>query len=44
MPVAWKRNWGKGKVFYSSLGHKMEDFDIPEVLEITKRGILWASR
>ena len=44
MPVAWKRRWGKGKVFYSSLGHKLDDFEIPEVLEITKRGMIWASR
>ena len=44
MPVAWKRRWGNGKVFYSSLGHKLDDFEIPEVLEITKRGMIWASR
>ena len=44
MPVAWKRRGGKGKVFYSSLGHKLDDFEIPEVLEITKRGMIWASR
>ena len=44
MPVAWKRRWGKGIVFYSSLGHKLDDFEIPEVLEITKRGMIWASR
>ena len=43
MPVVWKRHWGKGKVFYSSIGHKPVDFEIPEVLEITKRGLLWAS-
>lgn len=44
MPVIWKRHWGRGKVFYSSIGHKPDDFEIPEVLEITKRGLLWASR
>ncbi len=44
MPVVWKRMWGRGRVFYSSLGHKLDDFDVPEVLEITKRGMLWASR
>ena len=44
MPVVWKRMWGKGRVFFSSLGHKLDDFDVPEVLEIAKRGILWASR
>lgn len=44
MPVVWKRMYGKGKVFYSSLGHVRADFDIPEVREITRRGLLWASR
>jgi type 1 glutamine amidotransferase len=42
MPVVWKRMYGKGRVFYSSLGHVRADFDIPEVREITRRGMLWA--
>jgi uncharacterized protein len=44
MPVVWKRVWGKGRVFYSSLGHVAKDFDVPEAKEITKRGLIWASR
>ena len=44
MPVVWKRAWGKGRVFYSSLGHVAKDFDVPEAREIQKRGILWAAR
>ena len=44
MPVVWKRVWGKGRVFYSSLGHVAGDFTIKEVLEITKRGMMWAAR
>ena len=44
MPVVWKKKFGKGKVFYSSIGHSISDFDIPEVMEIMKRGILWAIR
>ena len=44
MPVVWKRMWDKGRVFYSSLGHVAKDFEVPEALEIQKRGILWASR
>ena len=43
MPVVWKRMWGNGKVFYTSLGHISKDFQVPEVLEIVKRGMLWAS-
>ncbi len=44
MPVVWKRRYGKGCVFYSSLGHVAKDFEVPEALEIMKRGMLWASR
>jgi hypothetical protein len=44
MPVVWKRKYGAGKVFYSSLGHNARQFDVPEVREITKRGLIWAAR
>ncbi len=44
MPVVWKRMWGKGRVFYSSLGHVAADYDVPEALEIQRRGFLWAAR
>ena len=43
MPVVWKRTWGKGRVFYSSLGHVAKDFQVPEVLTIITRGMLWAA-
>jgi type 1 glutamine amidotransferase len=43
MPVVWKRMFGKGRVFYSSLGHVSADFKVPEALEIQKRGTLWAA-
>ena len=44
MPVVWKKTFGKGRVFYSSLGHVAADFKVPEALEIMKRGIRWASQ
>ncbi len=44
MPVVWKRSYGQGRVFYSSLGHVRKDFDVPEAREIMLRGMLWASR
>jgi hypothetical protein len=44
MPVVWKKPFGKGRVFYTSLGHVASDFDVPQVREIVKRGILWAAR
>jgi type 1 glutamine amidotransferase len=44
MPVVYTKLWGKGRIFYSSMGHLDEIFDIPEVAEITRRGFLWAAR
>ena len=44
MPVVWKRIYGKGRVFYTSLGHKPTVYDVPEALAVLKRGILWAGR
>ena len=43
MPVAWKKTYGKGRVFYTSLGHVAADFDVPQALAIVQRGMLWAS-
>lgn len=43
MPVVWKKQYGKGRVFYSSLCHSASDFNVPEALEIMKRGIIWAA-
>ncbi len=43
MPVVWKRMYGNGRVFYSSLGHVAADFDVAEVKEIQRRGLLWAA-
>lgn len=44
MPVVWKRRFGAGRVFYSSLGHVRQDFEVPEARTIMLRGMLWAAR
>ena len=45
MPVVYTKLWGKGRVFYSSLGHVDRIYDeAPEALEIARRGLLWAAR
>jgi uncharacterized protein len=44
MPVAWKRAYGQGRVFYTALGHDVLDFDVPQVLDLVVRGSVWASR
>jgi type 1 glutamine amidotransferase len=44
MPVVWKRRYGQGRVFYSSLGHVAKEFEVPQMREILRRGLLWAAR
>lgn len=43
MPVVWKRRHGKGRVFYSSLGHVASEFEVPEMRTILRRGMNWAA-
>ena len=43
MPVVWKRMYGQGRVFYSSLGHVAKNFEVAEAKEIMVRGMLWAA-
>ncbi|MDE2445647.1 MAG: ThuA domain-containing protein [Alphaproteobacteria bacterium] len=44
MPVVWKKNYGKARVFYSALGHTADEFAVPQMKEIMRRGLLWAAR
>jgi type 1 glutamine amidotransferase len=44
MPVVWKRRYGKGRVFYSSLGHVSSEFEVPQMRTILQRGMVWAAR
>jgi hypothetical protein len=44
MPAVWTRRQGAGRVFVNAVGHKADDFDVPEVRTLTERGLLWASR
>lgn len=43
VPVVWTKRWGKGRVFYNSLGHHADIFEIKEALELMRRGFLWAA-
>lgn len=44
MPVVWKRMFGKGRVFYSALGHVADEFNVESMATMFERGALWASR
>ncbi len=43
VPVAWTKRWGHGRVFYCSLGHHDDVFNVPEAQELMTRGLLWAA-
>ncbi|WAC21509.1 ThuA domain-containing protein [Luteolibacter sp. SL250] len=40
--VAWARHWGKGRVFYCSLGHNHDMYWHPKVVRHYLAGIQWA--
>jgi type 1 glutamine amidotransferase len=44
LPVTWTRNWGDGRVFVTTIGHKLDDFDVPEVDRMIIEGLAWATR
>lgn len=44
LPVAWTKKWGKGNIFYHSLGHDLATCQLPIVEKMTLRGFEWAIR
>ncbi|MFC5470634.1 ThuA domain-containing protein [Cohnella suwonensis] len=43
MPVVWTKRWGKGRVYYNSLGHQANIMEIPVVKELMRRGFNWCA-
>jgi uncharacterized protein len=43
-PVAWAKTYGKGRVFYSTLGHAAESWDQPIVRGMYFEALRWALR
>ena len=44
MPAAWTRKWGKGRVFYCSVGHTEAELDkYPAFAALIERGMLWTA-
>lgn len=41
-PVAWTRSYGKGRVFYSTLGHPRELWDAPWLQQMYFQALQWA--
>ena len=40
--VAWLRNYGKGRVFYSSFGHREDAWNRPDVQKMYLEAVKWA--
>ena len=43
-PAIWTRQWGKGRIFVSAPGHRLEIVESQPVRTIIERGMLWAAR
>jgi len=44
MPVVWTKYWGKGRVFYTSLGHHCDVLEAEPARTILERGLVWAAK
>jgi type 1 glutamine amidotransferase len=44
MPVVWTKVYGRGKVFFNSLGHQANIVESEPCLTIMRRGFAWAAR
>jgi type 1 glutamine amidotransferase len=44
MPVVWTKWYGKGKIFYSSIGHRADVFAMEPHLTLMRRGFKWAAK
>ena len=43
-PAVWTREWGRGRVFVATPGHRVDVLLDPNVRTIVERGLLWAAR
>ena len=44
VPVLYTKTYGKGRIFYSSLGHTAKVFEVAQAYETMRRGLLWAAK
>ncbi len=40
--VAWARNYGKGRVLYNGLGHRIDVWERPEIQKMWLESVLWS--
>ena len=45
VPIAYTKRYGKGKVYYNSIGHNRALIEsLPQAKEMIRRGLIWAAR
>jgi type 1 glutamine amidotransferase len=44
VPVTWKHQYGKGRVFHCTLGHRAKEFENAHFATMMRRGMNWAAR
>jgi len=42
-PLVWQHRVGKGRVFYSAIGHAASTYSVPEYRELIKRAMAWSA-
>ncbi|HIM11731.1 TPA: ThuA domain-containing protein [Candidatus Poribacteria bacterium] len=43
-PMAWTKDYGKGRVFYTTLGHSSDTFERPAMQQLISQGVAWAAK
>ncbi|WP_353227798.1 ThuA domain-containing protein [Novosphingobium sp.] len=43
-PIAWRKFVGDGRMFYTAIGHRPENYDEPQAAALLANGIAWAMR
>ena len=43
-PAIWTRQWGQGRIFVSTPGHRVDILQNASVRTMIERGLLWAAR
>jgi type 1 glutamine amidotransferase len=43
-PAVWTRQWGRGRIFVATPGHRVAILQDPNVRTLVERGLLWAAR
>ncbi|GAB5453368.1 MAG: hypothetical protein Hals2KO_36960 [Halioglobus sp.] len=41
-PLAWRHERGRGRIFYSSIGHRPETYELPEYQQLISGAMRWA--